>query len=936
MYRPIFWMLFSVANLLFADFKVMNEASYDVETINTVLEEQVSEVVSTNVLTGVTPIFIGNYRINVSTDTFYLVPDSLILNYADLPTTAIKKIRRMPDTTCVASDTLPSDRVRICCADLDWRFRVEVTVDSFTAMVTISVKDDLPPTILRPLDDVTISCDSVINLANLSERFGTFRSKLSSIKSYTIGSQTFTDGYVKEFCDSVVVRSTYIDERKCGAGRIVRAFDIRDLSLNVRRDTQIITVVNTRGILTAGNIIFPNDSTIIGCLKPPYAKNFAGEPIINFSNCGSMPIVSYADMVFDDPTSGCPFVMRTWKVIDMCTFKPDKSVGYFEKVQNIYVIDKVSPTILTGCRDTIVRDISGRCDVQVRLSFTGTDNCTSQKDLLYSYEIKQGDNIILLGPGSSFSATLPQGVYQLTWILDDRCGNKTTCTNTMTLLEGKPPTPFLMTGLVSNINKACDVLFVASQFNMGSKDNCTPSSLLKYSFSKNVEDDSIYFNCSKLGETTVQIWVTDEKGNQAFANTKITMQDLNNFCVGNRVLTIGGNVKTDEDITLNDVTIVLDGAEQQRLMKVDEEGKYSMSNLEMQSNYEIRGRKSDDFLNGVDIVDLLQMQKHILGIKPINNAYKLIAADIDNSKSINIKDLVELKKIILGSITKNDADAWKLFNAKASIDNRNPWNAQEYYYFKNVDGDLADVNFKAVKIGDIDGTVNSKLATRSIKNKVLSIGNTKLEKDKTYTVDFTLSEDIDLVAVQTTLGYDAEALQILEVRGDRIKMQKEDFNKDKLGLISIASMNIEYNRLYQGDVLIQVTFKALKNDVLANVLNLKVDGAKSILVSKTSEIYDLNLQWRNSSEKVLSVQQNAPNPFADKTSLAFSLTEDMPVEVTVYDQAGAKVHTSYSNYKRGPHTLVFGPEQLENRIGIFFVHIESAEISEIRKMIRIK
>jgi hypothetical protein len=929
-------MLFSVVNLLFADFKVMNEASYDADAVSSKGVTKAINKVAIETLPPTTPVFVGNYQINVSTDTFFLKPDSLILNFASLPSTAIRKIRRMPDSTCVAGDTLPSDSVRICCSDVDWSFRVVITVDSFTAMVTISVKDKLPPSILIPLDDITISCDSSINLANLSSQFGTYRSKLANRRNYSIGMQNFSDGYAKEFCDSIVVRSTYVDERRCGAGRIVRAFSIRDLSLNERRDTQIITVVNTGAMLMMADITFPNDSTILGCFKPPFAKNFAGEPKIALMNCGSMPIVSHTDMVFDDPTSGCPFIMRTWKVIDMCTFRPDKSVGYFEKVQNIYVVDRVSPTILTGCRDTTVLDSGGRCDVQVRLTFTGSDNCTKQSDLLYSYEIKQGATMVLFGPGASISAILPQGVYQLTWILDDRCGNKTICTSNLTLKEGKAPTPFLMTGLISNINKACDVLFVASQFNMGSNDNCTPSSLLRYSFSRNIDDDSIYYNCSKLGETVVQIWVTDEKGNQAFANTRITLQDLNNFCVLNKVLTIGGSVKSDEDYALSDVTIILDGAEQQRLMKVDNDGRYSMSNLEMLSNYELRGSKKDDFLNGVDVFDLVQIQKHILGIKPINNPYKLIAADIDNSKSINIRDIVELKKIILGSVKKDESEAWRLFNAKAPIDSRNPWSAQDYYYFKNVNGDLAEVNFKGVKIGDIDGTVNSTLATRSIKSRILSIGNTKLEKDKTYTVDITLNEDIDLVAFQTSLGYDIEALQLIEVSGDRIRIQKEDVYEVKKGLITIANVNMESSRMYQGEVVMRVTFKALKTDVLANVVNLKIDGAKSLMVSKSSEIYDMSLQWRNISEKILSVQQNAPNPFADRTNLVFSLTEDMPVEVTVYDQAGAKIHTDYSNYRRGTHTLVFGPEQLQNKIGIFFVHIESAEISEIRKMIRIK
>ena len=49
--------------------------------------------------------------------------------------------------------------------------------------------------------------------------------------------------------------------------------------------------------------------------------------------------------------------------------------------------------------------------------------------------------------------------------------------------------------------------------------------------------------------------------------------------------------------------------------------------------------KNDDYLNGVSTLDLLLIQRHILGIETLDDPYKFIAADVNNDQEITATDL---------------------------------------------------------------------------------------------------------------------------------------------------------------------------------------------------------------------------------------------------------------------------------------------------------
>lgn len=54
-------------------------------------------------------------------------------------------------------------------------------------------------------------------------------------------------------------------------------------------------------------------------------------------------------------------------------------------------------------------------------------------------------------------------------------------------------------------------------------------------------------------------------------------------------------------------------------------------------------REDNDPLNGVSTYDLSLITKHILGLAPFSSPYKLIAADVNNSRSVTTLDVIQLR-----------------------------------------------------------------------------------------------------------------------------------------------------------------------------------------------------------------------------------------------------------------------------------------------------
>jgi hypothetical protein len=126
-------------------------------------------------------------------------------------------------------------------------------------------------------------------------------------------------------------------------------------------------------------------------------------------------------------------------------------------------------------------------------------------------------------------------------------------------------------------------------------------------------------------------------------------------------------------------------------------------------------------LNGVSTFDLVLIRRHILGADTLDSPYKIIAADINKSGAVSTFDIVEIRKLILVINTSfPNNTSWRFVDASYVFPNpSNPFAEPfpESIFVNDLINDELDVNFVAIKIGDVNNSVVTSLFTSGSENE---------------------------------------------------------------------------------------------------------------------------------------------------------------------------------------------------------------------------
>ena len=110
--------------------------------------------------------------------------------------------------------------------------------------------------------------------------------------------------------------------------------------------------------------------------------------------------------------------------------------------------------------------------------------------------------------------------------------------------------------------------------------------------------------------------------------------------------------------------------------------------------------------NGVGVLDIVKIQRHILGIEPFTNPYQLIAADVDRTGTLTVLDLIQIRKLLLSIIPAFPGNpSWIFLNKDYIFDDPdNPfpevYSNQTAVRFSTKT--TAPIAVLGIKIGDVD------------------------------------------------------------------------------------------------------------------------------------------------------------------------------------------------------------------------------------------
>ncbi len=837
------------------------------------------------------------------------------------------------------------------CCDVNEMVTVELRVtdaggNTNVCWQQVLVEDALAPSITCP-DDVTVDCDDDVlhNIASLG------------------------DPIAIDNCN-VTLDLVETDNRdNCQAGTITRRWTATDGSdkSNDASCTQTITVEHISDFV----VQFPADVTVSTC---PDSLGISGEPSITDDDCELLAI-NYDDLVLTIVDDACYRIERTWTIVNWCvydegnaantdlgipqplprTFRDDD--GFFTYVQTITVQDSDAP-IITCPGDQTFCDLTDGCEGEAQLTIEVEDGCSPAEVLEYTYKIdafNDGNGVFdIVETGNDATGIYPYGTHLIKWIVEDGCGNTSSCSYLFTIEDCKNPTPVCLNGIsLPNMETGCVDVW-ASDLLEYAFDNCSSDEFVENSVrirragSVLIPQASITLCCDDLGIVPVEIWVEDEAGNADFCTTYIDVQDnLNNCDSQDDSRTIAGSVETREGEMVELVEVELTGGMNME-QTTPNAGNYMFDPVNTNMNYTITPKKDIDPLNGVSTFDIVLMNQHILGINELTNPYQMIAADVNNDGNITTFDVVQTRQLILYVINDFPSNTSWRFVPKdfVFVNPTNPWSPSfpEVIDIENLQENRMDADFIGIKIGDVNGDAvpNTLLGAeeRNMKGEVnFKIDDAVTEPGTSYRVDFRASDFNNLTGYQFTLNYDQELLEFASIEAGAIAMKENNIGLVKLneGIITTSWNVSEAIDVQDDQILFSMYFNVFEATQLSKVLNIDSRYTVAEAYNNAAELLNVNLEFVTEEEATIAsnefeLYQNKPNPFTGRTTIGFNLPTATSATMSVHDVAGKLLRVIEGDFDKGYNEVMIDAKDLKGT-GVLYYQLDTPDHSATKKMI---
>ncbi|MEY3367549.1 MAG: hypothetical protein RI973_704, partial [Bacteroidota bacterium] len=889
------------------------------------------------------------------------------------------EVRRM-DGDCAGNSDDFGPTVDFCCADVTEPvmvvFRAYDCAGNYNqCMVSVQVNDKQNPILVSCPANKRITCDVFAQELETNLQGLSAAQIHDFLSSAGYGEPTFADN-----CDVVLSGSATVNLDQCLEGAITRTWIAKDLSDNAATSncTQTIFVDHVSDWV----VEFPAD-LIVNCGNT--VPDF-GEPEI-FSETCELVAVSYTDAVFTVVPDACYKIERTWVVINWCvvgadinqevqesteqamnldldgdgdkdnrtfrdswttTAKPDANNatqlngpdtdmdsdpwdGYIAYKQVVKVNDTVNPVFTDGCTiaDVCIDGIS--CNTTLTLPQPAITECSP--DVTLTAKVKIG-GVWLNGFGPY--QNIGPGTYEVVYNAKDNCNNQQECSSTVTVKDCKKPTPYCKNGLVVEIMTGGMITVSVSSLDAGSYDNCTAQGDLKLSFSADVTQTSVTFDCDQLGQNAVELWATDAAGNQDFCETFIEVQDNMGACTGNPLVSIAGTIATAQSGLMAGVMVEVNGGAYSQVTGQD--GAYSIQ-VPAGADYTVTPILDEDVTNGVTTFDLVLIQQHILGMQLLNSPYKLIAADANNSGGVTTFDMVVIRKVILlidsefpNNTSWRFVDKGYVFPAP-----QNPWSDPagfpEVINHNDLTGSSPSADFVAIKIGDVNGSALTSLTgtpdERSGGDWNLRMKDDLLKRGQTLEVPV-FGDELAISGYQFTLEL-GEQLELVEVKEGVAGVENFGYTLlERHGVLTASWNDRAARRLSPQEPLFSLVLRAREDLQLSEEVMISSRFTAAEAYGAGGELLRPVLGF-GEEQSGYRLYQNTPNPFREQTTIGFQLPESTTVTLRVWDAQGRELYRSEAAYEAGYHKI---PMTLITESSVLYYRLETPAYTATRMMVQ--
>ncbi|MDQ3017274.1 MAG: T9SS type A sorting domain-containing protein, partial [Bacteroidota bacterium] len=328
-----------------------------------------------------------------------------------------------------------------------------------------------------------------------------------------------------------------------------------------------------------------------------------------------------------------------------------------------------------------------------------------------------------------------------------------------------------------------------------------------------------------------------------------------------------------------------------------------------------------------------------LGIEPFTSPYQSIAADANNSKTITAIDIVVLRKLILGYFdTFPENSSWRFIDAAHVFpDPSNPWVTtwSELYSIQPFANSMNDVNFNAVKVGDINlsaslVTGNSFIQTRNDDRCIVEYKVSNQPESGVYKVELILKNARKFNALQFSFDWYQAGFEVIdwaagdELSKDNIRMATAPGDKSSLLAFTADQWTNSETSL------LTMWVKEKPGNVMPFTFYLSSGPTASAAYTYDDEA-PRGIDLQVVREQIGGVY-NKPNPFKDITTIIYESKIKDEAILHVYDMSGKLVMTRTLQLEEGKNEMLIHRSELSGT-GIYLYDISSAQQYSTNRML---
>jgi large repetitive protein len=653
--------------------------------------------------------------------------------------------------------------------------------------------------------------------------------------------------------------------------------------------------------ITVGGIAVPG---ILGCLT---------------DNCTATENLIARVVAVNESGDACikNFEVR-FVIEDACGNQSADTITYI-----LEVADNTAPTFTKPADVTVYLD--GNCEAN--LSGTGAvedeeDNCATGLQATFT------DNTI---PGQGAS----EYIIERTWTLTDGCGNTASAQiQYITVLDTIRPVFDCPNGIEIAPNATgCTYLVDGSILDPRNvSDNCGATTAT-YDLDGDTEGsgsgslNGVTFN---EGTTTVTWTVTDGNGNTQTCSFAVVVTECTQI---SGMLIWEGDDSDMTGVALANVALSGDDNDSDGPTLAD--GNYTLI-AGMGTNFVVTPDKTSppaNPLNGVSVLDALLVQQYIVGLHTFPDGYKMIAADVNLSNAITTLDASLIRQAILGSpgalayflnkpwrfVPTKDDTPYSLGYDPGSNPFLSPIPSTRV--LTGVAGDAVGEDFYGIKTGDVNATGNPENRPENLDPLRLRIQDRVLEAGQNIFVPVRMAAFDNLAGYQFAFDFDADALELLSV--EAISSPLGLTSAGHFGLYQAAAGEIRsawidpYGQTIAAEMPVFALRFAVKQSgaKLSEVLRMKPKAISPEAYNMDHQVAGIELEFyeeqttsvfdpTGTEAPGMTLLQNRPNPFTERTTIGFSLDQGCDAQLRIFDASGRELYRLNKTYPAGKHEEV--------------------------------